>query len=215
MILQQEQLLKLLALIFKSVIMKNLFLLLFIAISCKSFTQSACTQYTVIPLRTFTEIPENQCYYMKDINNELNDYEGTWKGNWNGKTFFITFKKIINKYDEAFRYNEDFLIGKFKLLDATGNILFDNTAIADNDAKIKGGKFAKIDDKYSLSYYDKDLCGKNGFGKISFANAAKTQLQWEYYYRDQTIFPSCFYYNYPANQRPEPLPAQNLILTKQ
>lgn len=195
--------------------MKNIFLLLFIAISCKSFTQSTCTQYTVVPLRTFTEIPENQCYYRKDTNNELNAYEGTWKGTWNGKTFLITFKKIINKYDEAFRYNKDFLIGKFKVLDANGNILFDNTTIGDNDAKIKGGKFAKVDDKYSLSYYDKDLCGKNGFGKISFANAAKTQLQWEYYYRDQTIFPSCFYYNYPANQRPEPLPAQNLILTKQ
>lgn len=61
--------------------MKNLILLLFIAISCKSFTQSTFTQYTIVPMRTFIDIPENQCYYMKDTDNELNDYEGTWKGN--------------------------------------------------------------------------------------------------------------------------------------
>ncbi|REC43986.1 hypothetical protein DRF69_07145 [Chryseobacterium sp. 5_R23647] len=66
--------------------MKNLILLLFIAISCKSFTQSTCIQYTIVP-RTFIDIPENQCYYMKDTNNELNDYEGKRKGNWSGKLF--------------------------------------------------------------------------------------------------------------------------------
>ena len=215
MILPQEQQPKHLVLPFKFIIMKNIFLILFIVISCKSFTQSTCSQYSIVPMRTFTEIPENECYYMKDTNNELNDFEGTWKGIWNGNFFLITFKKISNKYNAALRHNKDFLIGKFKLTDINGNILFDNTSISDDTAKIKGGMFAKLDDKYSLLYFDKDLCGMNGVGKIKFANAAKTQLQWEYYYRDQTIFPTCFFYNYPANQRPEPLPAQNLILIKQ
>jgi hypothetical protein len=193
--------------------MKNIFLILFIAISCKSFTQSNCTQYTIVPLRTFTDIPEDQCYYEKDTNNELPSYEGIWKGTWNGKTIYITFKKIINQYDNIFKYNEDFLIGKFKVLDAGGNILFDNTLLPDQQAKITGGGFRKTDDKYSIRYFDRDLCGMHGFGKISFANAAKTQLQWEYYYRDQTIFSTCFFYG--ASSYPEPLPAQNIILTKQ
>jgi hypothetical protein len=47
--------------------MKNIILILFIlfTISCKSQTY---------PLRTYTDIPDNS--YLKDTNNELNDYTG-------------------------------------------------------------------------------------------------------------------------------------------
>jgi hypothetical protein len=58
-----------------------LFILFSVAISCTAQTY---------PLRTFTEIPENA--YLKDTNNELATYEGTWKGTFNNKTIFITFK---------------------------------------------------------------------------------------------------------------------------
>ena len=150
--------------------MKNTILLLLIMISCKSFPQ-ACTQYTVVPLRTFTEIPKNECYYLKDTNNELSAYEGTWKGNWNNKTIYITLKKMTNVYDNSFRFNLDNLVGKFKTLDINGSILFDNTTLPDNQAKIFGIGFHHITDKYHMSYTDNDLCGIGGSVKISFANA--------------------------------------------
>ncbi|WP_123852271.1 DUF6705 family protein [Chryseobacterium shandongense] len=183
--------------------MKTTFLIiaLFISmISCKAQTY---------PLRTFTELPENA--YLKDTNNELQYYVGTWKGTWNNKTIYITFKKITNQYNPNLKYYKDFLIGKFKIVNSNGQILFDNTSTSDNDAKITGGKFRKVDDKYSLGYIDSDVC-MDGYIMINFTDSAKSQLQW--YYSDWTdiITPDCPYYN--ANPFPEPLP-KNIILTKE
>ncbi|AYN01922.1 hypothetical protein EAG08_17940 [Chryseobacterium sp. 3008163] len=101
-----------------------------------------CPSYNIIPLRTYTDIPEDQCYYMKDTDNELPDYVGIWSGAWNNKTIYITFKKI-NTYNTFRKYNKDILIGKFKVVDSNGSILFDNTMISDDQAKIWGGKICK------------------------------------------------------------------------
>jgi len=64
--------------------MKNIILILLIlfTVSCKSQTY---------PLRTYTDVPDNS--YLKDIDNELNDYIGTWKAIWNNKTIYIYRKK--------------------------------------------------------------------------------------------------------------------------
>jgi len=161
------------------------------------------------PLRTYTEIPENA--YLKDTNNELPSYEGTWRGSWNNKTIFITFKKITNTYDSVLKYYKDFLIGKFKVVDINGNILFNNTSISDDKSKIDGGKFRKKDGKYSLSYDDSDLCGRNGYITIQFTDAAKTKLEWILSEGEVIIDKDCFYY---GQTWPEPLP-KNIILTKQ
>jgi hypothetical protein len=195
--------------------MKNIILILLIIISCKSFPQSTCTQYTVVPLRTFTEIPENECYYRKDTQNELNDYEGTWKGTWNNKTLYITFKKVVNFYDDSLGFNLDNLVGKFKTSDSNGNILFNNILLTDGQAKIFGIGFHKITDQYHLSYTDNDLCGIGGSVKISFANAAKTQLNIDFDQRKSIIDTDCYYYSYPPSQYPEPLPKTNIVLIKQ
>lgn len=80
--------------------MKNILLILFVVISCKSFPQSNCTQYSVVPLRTY-DIADKECYYYRDTNNELQDYVGTWKGVWDNKIVYLTFKKINNKYDNS------------------------------------------------------------------------------------------------------------------
>ena len=89
--------------------MKKIFLFIAFAviISCKSQTY---------PLRTYgIDYPKDS--YVKDINNELQSYEGMWKGSWNNKTFFISFKKI--KYYKSFldsrSYYADILVGKFKI----------------------------------------------------------------------------------------------------
>ncbi|MFT3918015.1 DUF6705 family protein [Cloacibacterium sp.] len=185
--------------------MKNIFYIMIVlfAVSCKAQTY---------PLRTYTEIPENA--YLKDTNNELQTYEGTWKGTWNNKTIYITLKKITNKYDNVFKYYRDYLIAKFKVIDNSGNILFDNNNLADDKAKINGGKFRKIDNKYSLNYIDPDLCFKSGFITIQFIDSNKTKLEWNFMESSNLIEPDCFYHSFSASQRPEPLPV-NIILTKQ
>lgn len=161
------------------------------------------------PLRTFTDIPENA--YLKDINNELNSYTGTWKGSWDNKTIFIIFKKVTNKYDEVFKYYRDYLIGKFKVVDVNGNIMFDNTSLPDDKVKIEGSGFRKKDNKYSLIYIDDDLCGASGNIRIIFTDNNKTKLNWEYFYQNEILTSSCQYYNTGI---PQALP-KGIILIKQ
>ncbi|SDM15605.1 DUF6705 family protein [Chryseobacterium taihuense] len=186
--------------------MKNILtILLLSSIFYSAFAQQACATFTEIPLRTFTTIPQNECYYLKDTNNELNDYVGTWKAMWNNKIVFVTFKKIINKYNNTLHYNKDYLIASFKTLDINGNILYDNTFLDDDSKKIKGGKFRKADDRYSLVYID--LCHTSGDIRINFNNLAKTELQWNYLQdKYEWLDSDCFFYNYPPDQLPNPLP---------
>ncbi|AZB34379.1 hypothetical protein EG351_12620 [Chryseobacterium bernardetii] len=163
----------------------------------------------IYPLRTFTQIPENA--YLKDTNNELQAYEGIWKGTWNNKTVYITFKKVTNKYNKNLKYYKDNLIGKFKVLDSNGNSLFDNTNLSDDNPKIWGGKFRKIDDKYSLVYVDADLCNTSGNIIINFTDTSKTQLNWKLNLGSNMITTACQYYNTGI---PEALPKE-IVLTKQ
>ena len=183
-----------------------------------------CLEKKEVPLRTYN-VPENECYYLKDTMDELKDYEGTWKGTWDNKTLYITFKKLTGKYDIYLEYYMDFLIAKFKVLDSNGNILFDNTADPDNEAKIEGSTFAEIGaksgpnrdigGKYSLLYFDESLCDLWGGIYINFSNPQKTQMQFDFNQKRRVIFPDCYYYNYPTSQYPRPLPNQEIVLTKQ
>lgn len=182
--------------------MKNIFLFMLLSISI------SCTAQ-IYPLRAFTEIPENS--YEKDTNNELQYYEGIWKGTWDNKTIFLTLKKITNKYDNVFKYYRDYLIAKFKVVGISGNVLFDNTNLTDDKAKIYGGGFKKVDDKYSLIYNDPDLCNTSGIININFIDPNKTKLDWKYFYRNEIVTVDCPYYN---SEIPQPLP-KDIILTKQ
>jgi len=185
----------------KKSILQILVILSFV-FSCKAQTY---------PLRTYIDIPENA--YLKDTNNELNDYVGTWKGNWDNKTIYMTFKKITNKYDDVMKYYADFLIGKFKVTTSNNQlILFDNTMVTDADAKIEGGKFRKKDDKYSFIYSDDDLCGMNGYIIINFTDSTKTKLNWLFSDMTDIITSDCPYYDSPVF--PQPLPKE-IILIKQ
>jgi len=178
-----------------------LFTILTLSFSCNA---------QIYPL-TATELPENS--YRKDINNDLQAFEGTWKGTWKEKTFLINFKKIVNQYDNILKIYIDRLIGKFQVKDSNGNILFDNLNLADNKAKIEGGKIFPSG-KYTLSYVDPDLCLKSGGIMINFTNPNKTELKLKFYETSQVLDSECFYHGKPIDQRPEPIP-QEIILTKQ
>ena len=108
-------------------------------------------------------------------------------------------------------YYADILVGKFKILDNNGNIIFDNTSSIDDKSKIKGSDFRKKDNKYSLSYLDMELCGRNGYVTIQITDATKTKLEWKFSEGDVMIDSGCFYHD---QTWPETLP-KNVILTKQ
>ena len=104
--------------------MKNiitLFLAL-LAISCKSQTVS---------LEQAAQCQENpNCprdyKYVKDTNNTLNKYVGTWKGIYNGKVYEMKFNKSL--YDDFDGFTRDEITGRLRIT-TTGNpplTIFDN-----------------------------------------------------------------------------------------
>jgi hypothetical protein len=183
--------------------MKNIILILLIlfTFSCKSQTY---------PLRTYTDVPDNS--YLKDINNELNDYTGTWKATWNNKTIFIYISKEVNKYRSSLYVYMDFLIIKFKVTDLAGNILFNDTNLTNDEIKIHGVGFKANTNKYSLSYVDRDLCLKSGIIAINFTDSSKTQLKWVFSESENWIDQDCFYYGLPPAQRPEAIPKDAIFI---
>jgi len=186
--------------------MKKIFYLttmILITISCNAQTY---------PLRTYTPTAENS--YLKDTNNELQYYEGTWKGEWNGKITYVTFNKVIHKYMTSVNQYRDMLVARFKVTDLNGTILFDNTNLSEDSVKIFGTRFRKADDKYSLIYVDKDLCGRSGDVLINFTDSTKTKIQWTYSQSENWINKDCFYHDWAQADVPQPLP-NTIVLTKQ
>jgi hypothetical protein len=190
----------------KKYIMKKIFTL--IALQSVFFS---CAQ--TYPLNTYSDVPNDA--YIKDINNELVPYVGTWNGTWNNKTLSVQFKRIkkYQNYDNNNPYYQDVLIGKFKVSDSSGNILFDNTNLPDNDTKIDGLRFiTQPNIRYKLYYFDNDICGMSGDIYINLINGSSSQLNWKFVDTTDIITSDCPYNN--TNPFPQPLPA-NIMLIKQ
>ncbi|REC63330.1 hypothetical protein DRF65_06675 [Chryseobacterium pennae] len=187
--------------------MNNLLTILGIFVVC------FCEAQTIYSLRP-TEINLLNNSYEKDTNNELQAYEGIWRGEWNNKIFIITLKKITNKYDNDVKRYRDYLVGRFIVKDSNEHTLFDNIKSSDDQAKIQGINFRRYGNKYSLIYNDPELCHITGNIAINFIDTVKTKLEWKYYQNSDWTDNDCFYHGLPQSQRPDPLP-QNIILTKQ
>lgn len=170
----------------------------------------SCAQ--IYPLNTNIDVPNGA--YIKDLNNELIPYEGTWKGIWGNKTFFLSLNKVKKYMDhkENNPYYKDILAGRFKVLDSSRNILYDNISLPDQDTKIEGLGFIKNTNRYALFYIDSDICNISGNINLNFVNASNLQLNWKFMDTTDIIDSSCQYYN--SNPFPQPLP-KNIILTKQ
>lgn len=123
---------------------------------------SSCAQGTY-PLNTM-DVPNNS--YIKDIDNELDPFLGTWEGIWNNKKITITFSKIYHRLMPqlgGINYFEDFVIGKYVIVDLnTGVVLEDTTSITNMDnITIKSHSFARQKNMLRFGYVNKNLydCG--------------------------------------------------------
>lgn len=155
--------------------MKNLFLIVILIIFC-SFPKAQ----QIVPLETKGDVVEGS--YYKDLDNELNPYTGTWKGIFDGKTFIITFRKIMD-YSTVGNYYNDTVIGKYKMLDSNGNELYSTYNLADKDSKVRSLGF--INYKLKLRFIFLDACIEGDI-LIHFTNVEQTQIYWQYI-TNQTI----------------------------
>ena len=163
------------ALNLKFIIMKNL--LLFILLMIGTFSNA---QEQIVPLETKGWSEENM--YYKDLDNELLPFVGTWKGTFQGKIFEITFSRI--KYHLTLdNFSMDRIIGKYKMSDSNGNILYSTYNLIDNKAKVKSLGFMNYKTKLRLLFLDKCI---EGDILIHFTNVEKTQMYWKYI-TNQTI----------------------------
>jgi hypothetical protein len=145
--------------------------MLVIAMSCKA--------QTIVPLEKTIEyklsggIPDGA--YLKDINNLLNKYLGTWKGTFEDKNY--TF--IITKFKHDFLgITVDELLIRYLITTTNGAVIEDTRSLPDTSPYvIKGDYFSKGATYYVSNYLGKNSgCGQKGTVFIRMKNAANTEM---------------------------------------
>lgn len=102
--------------------------------------------------------------YVKDVNNLLDKYVGTWKGTLNSKNYEFNFIKK-ESIGEAQKW--DILIGRLKITNASGQIEFDNFSKTDSEleTKFRGFNFQK-DLKAYMMYFSGGKLGCIDYGSV-------------------------------------------------
>ncbi|MCT2564276.1 DUF6705 family protein [Chryseobacterium herbae] len=129
--------------------MKNsLFILTFLCmiLSCKAQVIGSLEQFEECsrrPNRDQEGCPDlENITYVKDANNRLDQFVGTWKGNYGGKQYEIKLEKKINyKSDPSDNRSFDRLIGRILVKDNSGNIIYTSMSKTDNKTSFFGDNF--------------------------------------------------------------------------
>ena len=90
--------------------MKNKLILFITIISLLSCKAQIAPLYKADP-----DLPEGT--YYKDLNNDLNKFEGTWKWENGNNSFTIVLEKKLQVYDDTSNFYEDMLIGEYKYVE--------------------------------------------------------------------------------------------------
>ncbi|GEM53659.1 hypothetical protein EB1_34490 [Empedobacter brevis NBRC 14943 = ATCC 43319] len=145
--------------------------------SLKIFSQSQ-----IIPLKTpLAELPEGA--YLKDVNNELNQFVGTWTYTEGSKKYTINFKKLIKEeFNWGPHYYKDMLIGGYKL-EVNNQIIYNSilTLYEYYEAPLRGIGFVKNQNKYIITFEDPLNCDISGNVKIEKDPSNINQLIWKMY----------------------------------
>ncbi|MEJ5052025.1 DUF6705 family protein [Chryseobacterium culicis] len=113
---------------------------------------------------------------VKDINGHLNKYVGTWKGTHEGKNYEINIIKKENVPTEFSNTKWDMLIGRFKITNSNGTVLFNNFNKSDNDASL-GYNFQKDLKLYLMTFSGGKLgCIDIGFVYIGIKPEAPNKM---------------------------------------
>ena len=173
-----------------------------------SFIQ--CKAQQVFPLNTpLDDIPPNA--YVKDLNNELQSFEGVFKSNFQGNEVTLYITKVENKLKESVNksFYRDALSVTYIIKNSSG-IILQNTQ-NNNDITLYSIKTMPQFNAVVLLYSGTN-CGV-GWGTIYFRKINSNQIYWDYHPNDIILDPQ----NCPGNQDIKIyLPVtKDLIFTKQ
>lgn len=192
--------------------MKKIILITLTLISALIYSQQ------IYPLNADVEnIPRGS--YFKDLDGELDPYVGLWKGNWDGKTLYIQFKKIKYYFGTTASNGiyQDRILGERKVIEANGTVSIDRISSFDNqNAQFDGINFKFSDSSQRQFYFVTGVCGITANLDVTFIDAAKTQMSLHFIYRPGYLDESCPYYNSMQQGTEPPLNfPKDIILTKQ
>lgn len=155
---------------FKTVVFIIVFL--FGSVSCNA-------QEVILPLNTsYMDLPNNA--YVKDLENELDQYVGVYKAQFQGKETTLYFEKEVKKQASALKgyYYTDQLNVKFVVKDSTGKVLI--------DSRNSAGWLNKLVSSFKLSrlnvlsfIYSGTNCGV-GNGSVLLRKLDATHINWTY-----------------------------------
>ncbi|WP_035669457.1 DUF6705 family protein, partial [Flavobacterium sp. 83] len=146
--------------------------LLTIAISCKAQT-IVPVEKTIDYMIAQNGIPEGT--YLKDVNNLLGKYIGTWKGTFENKNYTFIVKKYTCKPQNV---TYDKLLIRYLITTTNGVIIEDTRNLPDTSTYvIEGYYFSKDLTYYVSNYYGKNSgCGQKGTVYIRMKNISNTDM---------------------------------------
>ena len=187
-------------------ILKLTYLLLFaINISCKAQT---------VPLNS-VDYPDGA--YLKDLDNILPFWVGTWKGVVNNKEYTFQFIKLTKHqttfFDGSYEY-EDMLKGKLKVIDlSTNQILYNDlftSAFSDYKIQLNG----KLETEYFFMFFDsEDNCSNKFKFSLIKDSTNLNQVLYKNFGLDEYESWNCPFSN--QSEIPMYLPQVNMVLTRQ
>lgn len=131
-----------------------------------------------LPLNTgLLNIPNNA--YVKDLNNELNPYIGTYKANFQGNeiTLFITKEENKLEVRSKKQFYRDALVVKYIVKNSLGQVLQDTV---NNSTSIELYSSSPSPSQNNIIfYYGGTNCGV-GWGDVYLKKLNATQISWEY-----------------------------------
>ncbi|WP_281297532.1 DUF6705 family protein [Flavobacterium limnophilum] len=189
--------------------MKKLLILGFIILmnlSCKA--QILSVENKINYINSANGIPKN-ITYIKDVNNILDKYVGTWKGTYNNRNYEFILTKYTSNYKNLL---EDKLLMRYVISDVNGTIIEDTRALPDTSPYVIKGDY--VDGSFYELYYGgkESLCGQIGSIIIDIQPSSNNNTMRLFFTPQQDILSlkDC-----PNGSATQIMPLNNLILTKQ
>jgi hypothetical protein len=138
--------------------------LFLVIVSCKAQVIGTLEQFEECAMRPNHDegCPDlENITYVKDTNNRLNQFVGTWKGSYGGKQYEINLEKKVNyKYFPTSKTSWDRIIGRMLVKDNSGNIIYNSMNKPDNNTFFSGDNFQRT--VYVMSFVGNYDCLESG-----------------------------------------------------
>lgn len=146
--------------------------------------------------------------YIKDINNVLGKFIGTWKGTYNSKNYEF---RIIKETISYLGIKEDALLMRYKIIDSNGGAIENTLDLPNDDAYVMKNGYVAKSGSYVFSYIGREVaCGQNGLVFIRILNNTNNQKAKLFLQVEGEKYPEC-----TTGTAKQILPLEMIELTKQ